>query len=261
MKHRIKRGLALLKRAISGGAGSENAGTTEHCPFKVQADLLQRAGIDEVVIFDIGANDGATAKRYRSLFSKARIYSFEPFPASFAKLQEAMKDDELFVATNAAVTEEGGKRILYVNHFDPTNSLLPRPSQGKRYYLSQATPKTSVIVDAVYLDSFTQTLPEFDACILKMDIQGGELSALKGAASLLKSGRIAIVYVEVMFVPLYEGAAMFDELSLYLREFNYKLYDLFDLHRAKDGQLRYCDAIFISETLRAMALDAHEDEP
>ena len=97
--------------------------------------------------------------------------------------------------------------------------------------------------------------------IVKMDIQGGELSALRGARSFLTSGKVGIVYLEVMFVPLYQGAPLFHEVCAYLEQLQFTLYDLFDLHRANDGQLRYADAIFISPSVRAKALDASNEEP
>ena len=37
---------------------------------------------DAPVIFDVGANVGATARRYRALYPRATIHCFEPYPPS-----------------------------------------------------------------------------------------------------------------------------------------------------------------------------------
>ena len=37
------------------------------------------------IIFDVGANRGSTTLKYTSIFPKAKIHSFEPFPDSYKK--------------------------------------------------------------------------------------------------------------------------------------------------------------------------------
>ena len=34
----------------------------------------------QIIIFDVGAHRGQSAKRFRKLFKNAKIFSFEPFP-------------------------------------------------------------------------------------------------------------------------------------------------------------------------------------
>jgi hypothetical protein len=83
-----------------------------------------------------------------------------------------------------------------------------------------------------------------------MDIQGGELSALKGATTLLLESLIDIIFTEVMFVPHYEGAPLFCEICEFLAHYDYTLYDVFSISRARDGQIRHGDAIFVSRRVR-----------
>jgi FkbM family methyltransferase len=254
----------LFKRVLGKAGyklGRSTFVTDQRCAFSAQQSILDRAGAKDVAIYDVGANDGATAKRYRSLFPQAQIYSFEPYPDSFTKLQDAMRGDRCFLATEVALADKSGEQTLHINWFDPTNSLLPRPVAGKRYYLSQAGPKTTLTVNVNTLDDFVRDHANPKLSIVKMDIQGGELSALRGARSFLTSGKVGIVYLEVMFVPLYQGAPLFHEVCAYLEQLQFTLYDLFDLHRANDGQLRYADAIFISPSVRAKALDTSNEEP
>ena len=52
--------------------------------------------INPQIIIDIGANTGQTATEMRKIFPKASIYSFEPIPACFEKLNQSMKGDKRF---------------------------------------------------------------------------------------------------------------------------------------------------------------------
>lgn len=93
-----------------------------------------------------------------------------------------------------------------------------------------------------------------------MDIQGGELMALQRATEMLQQGRIDLIYTEVIFVPHYEGAPMFYELCSYLSKWNYTLYNIYNLVIARNRQLRFGDAIFVSPHIRKDVIDSAEIE-
>ena len=73
--------------------------------------------------------------------------------------------------------------------------------------------------------------------------------ALQGAIDLLKSHSIDLIYVEVLFVKLYEGQTYFFDLYKFLTQYGYILYGLYDLNYGKNGVLAWCDAIFVSPDL------------
>lgn len=81
---------------------------------------------------------------------------------------------------------------------------------------------------------------------MKLDLQGYELEALKGCGKLLLHCRAIITEVE--FIPLYEGAALFSDLNLFLRKNNFRLYNLYNLYSEPDGQLSSGDAVYLSKT-------------
>src|SRR5579872_1966156 len=59
-------------------------------PFLDIQRLSATWGIAVATFFDVGANDGATARRASVYFPQARIFSFEPHLETFARLVEAM---------------------------------------------------------------------------------------------------------------------------------------------------------------------------
>jgi hypothetical protein len=83
--------------------------------------------------------------------------------------------------------------------------------------------------------------------ILKMDIQGAELPALRGASRLLREGRIGLIFTEVEFVPLYEQQGLYHHIAEFLEQHDFELHNFYDLNVNREvGQLLWADAIFLS---------------
>ena len=59
----------------------------------------------------------------------------------------------------------------------------------------------------------------------------------------------------------YENAPLFHDISSFLSKYGYSLFDIYDLYRAKNGQIRYGDALFVSESVRSGVIDKYPDEP
>ena len=160
-----------------------------------------------------------------------------------------------------ALADAPGDRDFFTSEeYSATSSLLQRPLSGRRYFPSGAVLEERSTVTVDTLDRFCQErgIPHID--LLKLDVQGGELLVLRGARDLLQGHAVDVIYTEAAFVPHYEGGVLFAELVQFLQAYEYSLFNLFDLHVARNGQLRYCDAIFISPETRARVVDAAPPE-
>jgi hypothetical protein len=103
-------------------------------------------------------------------------------------------------------------------------------------------------VPVVRLDEFCEERHLAGVDILKLDLQGYELEALKGAIGILP--RVHIVFAEVNFVPVYDGQAEFWQLDAFLRAHGFRLFNLYHQSCAtEDGQLTACDAMWINSAL------------
>jgi FkbM family methyltransferase len=229
--------------------------------FECQKYLLTGLPSENPVIFDVGANRGQTVARYRAVLPNSTIHSFEPFPDSFQALQKSTQGDERCICVNAAVADRPGMRKFYVQGLDGANSLLPRPHLQRRYYPKEAAEESTTEVKTITLDDYVRDNRIERVEILKMDIQGGELLALTGAHDILSKSLIPIIYTEVVFVPHYEGGAMMYEVWSRLEEYGYSLYNMFNLYRAHNGQLRQADVIFIANWFRSQFIDKQPEEP
>lgn len=225
-----------------------------HDPMTAQRWLLQ--GKPQPLIFDAGAYVGDVTMRYRRRFPDATIYAFEPFPRSFALLQQRIAGDGRIRAFCLALSGTAEKATLRSNASSATNSLLETAPEGTSYWgPSILDTRELVQIDPTTIDEFCgkHAVPGID--ILKLDIQGAELLALMGAREMLARQAIALVFAEILIVPTYKGQSKFHEIAALLDSFGYELFDIYDPVR-KNRRLAQVDILFISPLIRSRLTDS-----
>jgi FkbM family methyltransferase len=170
--------------------------------------LLQELEIELVV--DGGASDGVWAAALREGGYGRRIVSVEPEAESYARLELRARDDPLWSCHRAALGARTDKGVLHVARNRQSSSLLPMLDRHL-----DLEPRSGYVaneeVELVRLDDLVGATQE--RVFLKLDLQGAELDALRGAEETLTATRA--VELELSAVPLYEGQALLpDVLSL-----------------------------------------------
>lgn len=206
-----------------------------------------------LTIVDAGVHLGHSSKEYLDAFPNCRVFGFEPEDKNFAAATAMLAPyGDRMTLLRKALSERDAVNVLQVNTHDGTHSLL-EIGDG-RYWEGPAETVHRQEVDAVSLDRFCadRRLERLD--ILKMDIQGGELQALKGAAGLLGRGAISLIALEVLFKPLYKAQPLFWDVAEYLRAHGYALHGLFECHyhSRNPNVLSWADAIFTAPRLQAL---------
>ena len=142
------------------------------------------------VVLDVGAHIGyytlLVAKR---VGPRGAVHSFEPVPSLFRRLQANVslnRQGDITTLNNVAVCDKEGKITMYLPRI--ANSGLGSPWLDASRRLSDP-----IEVDAVDLDSYVATTGIRAVNFIKMDIEGGEFSALRGARSLLEENSPDIV--------------------------------------------------------------------
>jgi FkbM family methyltransferase len=204
---------------------------------RVFLSFVQRGDI----VLDVGANFGAHTILLSHLAGKkGRIVAFEPVPESFDALQENVHHRSRF--SNISIFQ-----LAVGNPASPNDAVLirvPGDDFGQASLAIQTAGswaqeldirEYSVSITSLDADRTVQQLPRVD--FVKIDVEGGELNVLKGAARMLSKHR-PLLYCEV-----------YDKWAA---SFGYTPVDLVTFVRS----LGYTDARVITKgTVRSLPLD------
>jgi FkbM family methyltransferase len=148
-------------------------GSYEYTKRRVMERLLRPTA----VVYDVGANVGYYTLLSSALVGpKGRVIAFEPLPRNLDYLRRHIEINRL---QNVTVMPTALGERLGVAHFreaaDPSMGSLGEDG--------------SLTVQVSSLDDLSARAQIPDADVIKMDIEGGELAALKGAQALLARRR------------------------------------------------------------------------
>ena len=163
-----------------------NFGAYERKDFSMLLQLVPPGG----TFVDIGANIGWYSIHVAIADREANVIAVEPIPSSFRWLVAAIEANSLTNITplNIAVGPQDGTTTLFVDA-TISGAASAAPSTGEAG-LEPITCPVKTIDDIVYRHSETVQ-------VLKLDIEGGELLALRGAARVLSEQR-PIVFCEML---------------------------------------------------------------
>jgi FkbM family methyltransferase len=182
--------------------------------WNVYVRLCYQVDPDDRVIFDVGANIGVFTAWAGSVAPNARIFSFEPWPPSYARLVRHVEANGLgdrVTALNVALGGEAGTRHMGGSDVDSPNRRIDLHAAGA----GAAPAETGVAVECRTLADVLDELGVAELDLLKMDIEGGEYETLLTTpTSVLR--RIKSINLEYHEVPAdlgYTKEALFDHLS------------------------------------------------
>ena len=192
-------------------------------------------------IVDVGANRGQFALVARHCFPDAVIISFEPLRGLAEIFRKVFEGDTNVELYEVAIGPEAGSTTIHVSERDDSSSLLPITTLQNQIFPGTQESDTETI-RVGRLEEFHSGCATAAPALLKLDVQGYELSALKGCETLLQ--HFAYVYAECSFVELYKGQALADEVIAWLREHSFKLCGVYNLADDRDGKAVQADFLF-----------------
>lgn len=222
------------------------------CPFYRQVLLQHRvvagvehepvfAGKDVRTVVDIGANRGQFALAARRCQPMAQIHAFEPLPEPAAVFRRVFAGDDRARIHEAAIGPVRGDATIHISQRDDSSSLLPITATQAALFPGTGEASTSVVFVAP-LREFISEADIVAPALLKLDVQGFELEALRGCEDLLD--RFGHVYAECSFVELYGGQPPADEVMVWLRERGFRVWGVHNASYDSRGRTIQADFLF-----------------
>lgn len=228
-----------LRRRLRAQAvrGTPAAGTDAFDTYEL---LQQLRAVPPRVAYDLGANRGQWTVLARSVFPGVEIHAFEPLPAHSAEYAARTAGLAGVHLHPVALGDAAGELEMDVTTFSDSASLLtPTAAMAETYAVRTGA---KVRVPVVRLDDLVAAhkLPLPD--LLKLDLQGYELHALRGAPDCLRHARAVVL--ELSFREYYAGQPAPGALIAFLEAAGFRL-AAFSPDLPSGRPLEQADALFV----------------
>ncbi|MFM1843597.1 MAG: hypothetical protein RLZZ490_2340 [Cyanobacteriota bacterium] len=210
------------------------------------ARLLGVSQLAIATVIDIGANKGQFAKKMRRQFPRAQILAFEPIPTAYTVLKQWGDRQSNQVKTfNLALGEKSD--ILEINShvlFSASSSLLTTTELCENLYPMVKEQEKIKIQQSTLDHEITQLDQKLASeLLIKIDVQGYEDRVIRGGQQTLSQAKACIL--EISLDQLYQEQCQFRDLFYLLDELGLQYAGNLDQVMAKDGHVRYLNALFI----------------
>ncbi len=142
-----------------------------------------------LVVFDVGANDGASFLYWARLMPWAQFYAFEPTPSLVAQLRTSAAALQNYEVISVAVGETPGHASFNIAGGNGGCSSLLEFEQGAEATWSipaEVTTQRRITVDVIRLEDFVRERRITRIDFLHVDTQGTDLSVLRSLGSELR---------------------------------------------------------------------------
>lgn len=169
-------------------------------PQVVQEQIKGKDGID------CGAYWGDSTLVFRELDPR-KIYAYEPEPKNFNKLEKTIELNKLqdtIISINKALSDKCGTMNLHSNKYDEFNDTAS---------LSLSFQDKSEVVQVSTID---KEVEKYNICprFIKMDIEGSEFSAIKGAENTIRE------FSPILYICIYHTPQDFFDIKPFIEKIN-----------------------------------------
>lgn len=192
-------------------------------PFETQ--LIRKLINSEDIVVDIGAHIGYyTLLTSKLVGKKGAIYSFEPDPDSFKLLKKNVEENNLTNVTliKKAVSNKNSSTKLYISSDNKGDHRIFKPERYKRL----------INIESTTLDTFFKQLNR-KINLIKMDIQGAEINAIKGMLHILSKNENLKLILEFWPYGYKQAGNDPKELFIILEKYHFKYIYKIDDHNNK----------------------------
>lgn len=230
---------------------------TQGTPALIEQRLAKRQLQPGAIAIDVGANIGMWSVMLAKANTGTRVFSFEPNPAVYQRLVANLRANQCqnVVALNQAASESVGELVFYCDPIAPDMSRAIAPSEDVR----SIPPENLRRVPTATLDGVCAEQNIERIALLKIDVEGHELSVLKGARRLFSEQRVEALVIEICPANLAHAGVRPVELWDYLQSVGYQFHQLNEdgsrgaaLTREEFGRIGFDDAFAFAKRADAI---------
>jgi FkbM family methyltransferase len=237
MHHRV---VQIQKALRLSGNATFRRGLRFGVAAAVEHTAMMRS-LDIATLVDIGANVGQFTLLAIAIKPDITVEAFEPLAGPAAVFRRLFAGNQRVILHQVAIGPAEAVATMNVSRRDDSSSLLPITRLQ-----TESFPGTDKIrVEEVRVATLESELSDDrirEPALLKLDVQGYELQALRGSLSMLH--RFRHIYSEVSFAELYEGQSMAHEVIAFLAAAGFALVGIYNTQHDRNDMPIQCDCLF-----------------
>jgi FkbM family methyltransferase len=244
--------ILLLESKIGIGTGQAASESGEKVVFEVLTQVIS----GPLMIFDVGANQGQYTSEALTQLRDQNEYSihcFEPSLKTFKILNEVHGGNNKINLNNFGLAEKKDNSTLYM---DAEGSGLASLTERKLDHFGIDHGRLKEEVELRVLDEYCLENNVKKINLLKIDVEGHELSVLSGAKSLLEKNGIDLIQFEFGGCNI-DTRSFFQDFHYFFRDYGYEIYRILPsakllklpLYREMDEKFRTTNFLAVSKAL------------
>jgi FkbM family methyltransferase len=184
-------------------------------------ELLELATSENInVIYDIGAHVGTWTLLAKAIFPSALVHAFEPLAEHQGGFRKQFLGSSDVTLHPVALGSANMNAFFYVTDVSSASSVLPLADACRLHFGLREVERVSIHLHR--LDDYRTAHHLSPPDMIKLDVQGYELEALKGGLQCLRSAKA--VLMEVSFVELYRGQPLFEDVVRFMADHGFRLH-------------------------------------
>jgi FkbM family methyltransferase len=184
-------------------------------PFRIGLELFDAHLPPNPVVIEAGAHVGGDTRAMARRWRKGTVHAFEPVPEIYDALVANVRDLRNVRCHDLALGAADGEAPMWLSAGASDGSSSLRPPKTHLGSHPEVTFDTVATVRAVTIDRWCAE-EGVQPDLLWLDLQGGELDALRAAERVL--GGVKLIHAEVSTIEEYEGCALYPEVRAWLEE-------------------------------------------
>lgn len=177
------------------------------------------AGNSKKIIFDVGANVGTYINTIvKSFGASAEVHAFEPSAVTFKQLSENIGNQKNITLNNFGLSNAAEEKPIYYDH--EKSGLTSLYQRQLSHYGIEMNMSETIRLET--LDAYCRSNNIETIFLLKVDVEGHELSVLQGAKNMLAEKKIHAIQFEFGGTNI-DARTYFKDFYLLLKD-NYTIY-------------------------------------